>query len=79
VIEFSSPYLIPIIFMFFVLSVGFGIGAIISEVSLYVMEWTSEQRDDHAKRAVRWLLLIVPSLLGIFVILWWPTTFIGGG
>jgi Na+/H+ antiporter NhaC len=77
-IEFSSPYLIPIIFMFFVLSVGFGIGAILSEITLVVDAWTNEQHDEHAKRAVRWLLLVIPSLLGIFVILWWPGQFISG-
>ena len=68
-IEFSSPYLIPAIFMFFVLCVGFGIGAIWSNITLCVSAWSSTQHDEHAKAALRWLLLIVPSLIGIFVIL----------
>jgi len=67
------------IFLFFLLSVGFGIGAILSEITLVVDAWTQEQHDLHAKRAIRWLLLIIPSLLGIFLILWWPTTYISGG
>jgi len=69
-IEFHSPYLIPIIFLFLVFCVAFAIGNVWAEIT------TGPDKPDASP--VRWFLLIVPSLIGIFLILWWPTTYIGG-
>ena len=75
-VEFSAPYLIPLIFLFFLLCIGFGLGNIFSEV----MHYDSIKAKTGANpNEARWLLLIVPSLLGIFVILWWPIVQLGGG
>lgn len=68
-IEFHSPYLIPIIFMALVIFVGFGMGNIWSEI----YRAPSNREDNPAG----WLLLIVPSLIGIFLILWMPTKLMG--
>jgi len=75
-VTLEAPLLIPMIFMALLLAVGFGIGALISEISL-IGERKAADRDSMGE--FRWLLLIIPSLVGIFNILWWPTAQIGGG
>ncbi len=72
-VEFSAPYLIPSIFLLFVFCIGFGAGALITEVRLM----TSKQCDSYAE--LKWLLLILPCAIGVFLILWWPTVQLGGG
>lgn len=74
-VVFEAPLLVPLIFLFLVLCVGFAMGAIFTEIR----HLDGTKAGDHNFKEARWLMLIIPSLIGIFLILWWPTTIVGAG
>ena len=72
-IEFQPPLLIPLIYITALMAVGIGLGACWMEMLL-------GDSNGEGLRGFRWFLLIVPSLVVIFLILWWPGTYaVGGG
>ena len=59
-ITFEPPYIVIFIFLSLILAVGIGIGGLLAEVMA---------AEKNEPKGADWFLLIVPSMVGVFLIL----------